>query len=164
MSEAAQRYLLALGGNVRHPRYGNPRKVVAAAIEELDKGKIAVLTSSRIVTSAPLGPSRREYANAVVLIETGLDPRAMLARAQKLERRFGRRRRGARWSARSLDCDIVLWSGGMWCDDALTIPHPAFRQRNFVLGPASAVAPGWRDPVTDLTLRHLHHRLRRQGA
>ena len=57
----------------------------------------------------------------------------------------------------------TLWSGGPYVDRSLTIPHPLFRERDFVLGPASAIAPHWRDPVTGLTLRQLHARLTRKG-
>ena len=61
-----------------------------------------------------------------------------------------------------LDLDIVLWSGGAYAGNGLTVPHLSFRDRGFVLGPALAVAPDWRDPITGLTLRHLHYRLSRR--
>ena len=83
----------------------------------------------------------------------------MLALLQAVEAEFGRHRRGQAWMARVLDLDIVLWSGGCWAEPDLTIPHPQFRWRAFVLGPAHAVAPGWRDPLSGLTLRQLHARL-----
>jgi 2-amino-4-hydroxy-6-hydroxymethyldihydropteridine diphosphokinase len=54
-----------------------------------------------------------------------------------------------------LDLDIVLWSGGAWSSPDLTVPHIAFRERGFVLDPAAAIAPAWRDPVSGLTLRQL---------
>jgi len=46
----------------------------------------------------------------------------------------------------------------MWAD-APVIPHPEFRKRAFVLGPLAEIAPGWRDPVTGLAVRHLRARL-----
>ncbi len=72
-----------------------------------------------------------------------------------IERVFGRDRRGQRWRSRTLDLDIVLWSGGTWYGPRLAIPHPLFRQRDFVLRPAAQIAPDWRDPVSGLTLRQL---------
>lgn len=84
----------------------------------------------------------------------------MLARLKGIERAFGRRR-GQRWSARVIDLDIVLWSGGPWSSPGLTIPHMAFRERDFVLAPLLGVAPDWRDPLSGLTVRQLHARLRR---
>ena len=58
-----------------------------------------------------------------------------------------------------IDLDIILWSGGRWRGPALDVPHPAFRTRGFVLRPLLALAPGWRDPVTNLAVRHLARRL-----
>jgi 2-amino-4-hydroxy-6-hydroxymethyldihydropteridine diphosphokinase len=58
-----------------------------------------------------------------------------------------------------LDLDVVLWSGGAYAAPTLTIPHPLFRTRAFVLSPAAAIASAWRDPVTGATLRQLHARL-----
>ena len=83
----------------------------------------------------------------------------LLITLKAIERKFGRRAGGQRWSARVLDLDIVLWSGGAWSSRNLTIPHPQFRRRGFVLAPAQDIAAQWRDPRTGLTLRQLHHRL-----
>ena len=146
---------------MRHRRHGAPRRVIAAALAELECADVAVLAASPIAASAPLGPSRRTYANAAALVDSSRDPPAMLALLQHIEQRFGRRRRGQRWAARVLDLDLVLWSGGAWNDADLTLPHPAFRDRTFVLGPAMLLAPRWRDPLTGLTLGQLHRRLTR---
>ncbi len=116
---------------------------------------------SPMMTTAPLGPSNRRYSNAAALVETSLPPPAALAALKRIERAFGRRRGGQAWTARVLDLDLVLWSGGCWADAALAIPHPAFRHRDFVLAPACAIAPDWRDPLTGLTLRQLRARLTR---
>ncbi|WP_068076044.1 2-amino-4-hydroxy-6-hydroxymethyldihydropteridine diphosphokinase [Novosphingobium lentum] len=158
---ARQRYLIALGSNVRHPRHGLPPRVLAAALAALEHGGLVVERVGPIIASAPLGPSRRCYANGAAVIATDRDPPALLALLQQTEAAFGRRRRGRRWSARVLDLDIVLWSGGSWQSRSLSIPHPAFRQRRFVLDPAEAIARRWRDPQTGLTLTHLRVRLTR---
>lgn len=120
-----------------------------------------VTARSPVIATAPLGPSRRRYANAAVLLETELDPPALLAGLQRTEGEFGRRR-WRRWGERVLDLDIVLWSDGAFVSASLTVPHPAFRNRAFVLGPASAVAPRWRDPQTGLTLEQTKARLTRK--
>lgn len=151
------RYVIALGSNVPHPKWGRPSHVLAAAFLEL--GQLGdVVESSAIITSAPIGPSRRRYANAAAVIETAIDPHAFLRRLKIIERSFGTRR-GGRWRARVLDLDIILWDGGIWAGPELSIPHPAFRHRGFVLGPASSIAPAWRDPITSLSLRQLNARL-----
>jgi 2-amino-4-hydroxy-6-hydroxymethyldihydropteridine diphosphokinase len=146
---------------MRVPGVGGPRMVVAAALAGLAGEGLVLEAIAPVVDTAPLGPAPRRYANCAALVGAGLAPEAMLALLQRIERAFGRRRRGARWRARPLDLDIVLWSGGAWRTAKLTIPHPAFRQRPFVLAPAAAVAPRWRDPATGLTLAQLAARLTR---
>ncbi len=116
---------------------------------------------SRIQTTAPLGTGTRSYANAVALIETDLGPPALLAHLKTIERARGRRP-GRRWGDRPLDLDIIGWSGGIWASRTLSIPHPAFRTRRFVLVPLVEIAPDWRDPVTNLTARQLLARLDRR--
>ena len=160
-----QRYLVALGSNRSHARHGPPRTVIFAALQVLEERGLHVASAAQVTISAPLGPSLRRYANTAAVIETMLDPPACLAALKAIERGFGRRAGGQRWSARVLDLDIVLWSGGVWQTRTLTIPHPAFRQRQFVLFPAQQVARTWRDPATGLTIGHLAARLtRRQPA
>jgi len=155
----AQRYLIALGSNRRHARIGSPEKVLRAALRDLDRKPFKLVAAAPIVRSAPLGPSLRRYANGAALVKCKLDPPQVLARLKAIEAAFGRRRGGQRWAARVLDLDLVLWSGGAWSSPGLTVPHPEFRTRDFVLGPARAIAPNWRDPISALSLRQLHARL-----
>ena len=155
------RYLIALGSNRRHHRFGAPAKVLAAALERLADEGLAVEVRSPFIQSAPIGPSLRRYANGAALVETRLDPPALLALLKRVERAFGRRSGGQRWGSRVLDLDIVLWSGGRWISPELTVPHREFRKRRFVLDPAAAIAPLWRDPVSGLTVRQLRARLTR---
>ncbi len=162
------RYLVALGSNMRHPRHGSPRRVLAAALEALDHGKLDVLAASRVVETPPLGPSRRRYANAVALVRSKRDPHDLLKKLHRIEHRFGRRRSGSPWRARVLDLDIVLWNGGAYAghdgETDLVIPHPAFRERRFVLDPAATIAGRWRDPLTGLSIRQLRARLTKPRA
>ncbi len=162
MHPMRSRYLIALGSNRRHHRYGSPREILMAAMEEL--ATLGTVTArSAIITTAPLGPAQRQFANAAVVIDSELDPEAMLSGLKRMEYEFGRRR-GRRWGDRVLDCDIVMWSEGNWLSDRLKIPHSEFRGRDFVLGPARAVAPDWRDPNTGLSVTHLSARLTRPRA
>jgi 2-amino-4-hydroxy-6-hydroxymethyldihydropteridine diphosphokinase len=145
-------YAIALGSN-RRGRHGSPADEVRAAMALLRP-----VAASRIVSSAPVGPSIRRYANALVLVKSHEPPPAMLARLKEIERAFGRRR-GRRWGSRVIDLDIVLWSGGPWSSAGLTVPHVAFRTRAFVLAPLTELAPAWRDPLTGRTMRQLSARL-----
>lgn len=147
-------YVIALGSN-RRGRHGSPEREIAAALAAL--GPLAAI--SPILRTAPLGPSNRRYANAAAILETNEDPLALLARLKAIERAFGRRR-GRIWGSRVIDLDIILWSGGAWSEPHLTIPHPQFRLRDFVLEPLRAIAPNWRDPISGLSVRQLAARLR----
>jgi 2-amino-4-hydroxy-6-hydroxymethyldihydropteridine diphosphokinase len=153
------RYLIALGSNRPHGRFGRPERVIQAAIAALGGQLLAV---SRTHHSRPIGPSQRAYANAAGLIDSDLPPPALLARLKAIERAFGRRAGGRRWGARVLDLDIILWSGGIWAGPGLGIPHRAFRTRRFVLDPLCEIAGDWRDPLTGLAVRHLKARLDRK--
>ena len=138
--------------------------MLRAALERIGSEGVQVLAAAPVLLTEPVGPSLRRYANSAALVATSLDPPAMLALAKQVERAFGRRPGGQRWTSRVLDIDLVLWSGGPFAGPDLTIPHPLFRDRAFVLGPAAAIAPRWRDPLTGLTLRQLHARLTRPRA
>jgi len=149
-------YLIALGSNRRHHRYGAPTQVVRAAMEEL-AALGTVSARSAIFDTPPMGAAQRRFANAAALVESELDPDAMLAALQWMEREFGRRR-WRRWGDRVIDLDIVLWDGGTWRRPHLTIPHAEFRQRSFVLAPARQIAGDWRDPQSGLSINQLFAR------
>ncbi|WP_239025991.1 2-amino-4-hydroxy-6-hydroxymethyldihydropteridine diphosphokinase [Sphingomonas paeninsulae] len=109
----------------------------------------------------PLGFGVRTYANAVAAIETTLTPLELLVRLKSIERAHGRRP-GRRWGDRVIDLDIIAWGGGIWSSANLTIPHPEFRKRRFVLAPLCEIIPDWRDPISQLTARQLLARLDRR--
>ena len=132
--------------------------MLGAAVEALALlGDVTAVAPVR--TSAPVGPSLRRYANGAALLESALEPQELLAALKRIERRFGRTTRGQRWSSRVIDLDIVLWDGGCFGAPGLLVPHRLFRTRDFVLAPAMAIAPAWRDPVSGLSVRQLHARL-----
>jgi 2-amino-4-hydroxy-6-hydroxymethyldihydropteridine diphosphokinase len=156
MNEPSHLYAIAIGSNRRHVRHGLPTGVVAAAIAELDAA-FDLFAASPIILNPAVGGAGREFANAVALVETALEPDAMLDAVKSIERSFGRRP-GKRWSARVLDLDLVAWSGGRYSSRRLTIPHPRLASRDFVCGPLAAIAPAWRI-IGALTPRHLAARL-----
>jgi 2-amino-4-hydroxy-6-hydroxymethyldihydropteridine diphosphokinase len=158
LAEPPYLYAIAIGSNRPHGRFGRPAGVVEAAIARLDE-EFGLFDASPIVLNSAHGGAGRDFANAVALVESSLQPPAMLSRLKSLEREFGRRR-GRRWGPRVLDLDLVLWSGGRFGSRGLTVPHPRLASRSFVLHPLAAVAPGWR--VGPLSVRHLAHRLARK--
>ena len=152
-------YAIAIGSNRPHGGYGRPPQVVEAAIARLDRD-FGLFDASPIVLNAAHGGAGRDFANAVAIVESRLDPPALLRELKGIERDFGRHG-GRRWGPRVLDLDIALWSGGRFRARGLAIPHPQLRRRGFVLQPLAAIAPRWR-VEGGLTVRHLAHRLARR--
>ncbi|MFL6763785.1 MAG: 2-amino-4-hydroxy-6-hydroxymethyldihydropteridine diphosphokinase [Sphingomicrobium sp.] len=151
-------YAIAIGSNRPHGRYGRPAAVVEAAIARLDE-EFGLFDASPIVLNPAHGGAGRDFANAVALVESDIEPTEMLSRLKAIEREFGRRR-GRRWGPRVLDLDIALWSGGTFRSRPLTVPHPRLAERRFVLEPLASIAPKWR--IGPATVRHLAHRLARR--
>jgi 2-amino-4-hydroxy-6-hydroxymethyldihydropteridine diphosphokinase len=156
-------YLIALGSNQRHPLLGTPASIIEHALGALEMPEIDVFARSPIIASRPIGPSARRYANAAAIISTRLKPDEVLQRLQHIEQHFGRIRSGQSWRARTLDLDLILWSGGIWINNnpALAIPHSQLHFRSFVLQPAAAIAADWRDPISGFAIKHLAKRLNR---
>lgn len=153
-------YAVGVGSNRGHGAHALPADVVGAALRHIHASGCRIHAASAIEATAPMGPSRRTFANCVAIIECRLEPTELLAHLKDIERLFGRRG-GQRWGQRTLDLDILLWSGGAVRSRLLTVPHSAFRARGFVVRPLAKIAPFWRDPVTGLTPRHLTARLSR---
>ncbi|HET7605016.1 MAG TPA: 2-amino-4-hydroxy-6-hydroxymethyldihydropteridine diphosphokinase [Sphingomicrobium sp.] len=158
MSEPTYLYAIAIGSNRPHGRHGRPPQVVEAAIARLEQ-EFGLFDASPIVLNAAHGGAGRDFANAVALVESEIEPVEMLARLKAVEADFGRRR-GRRWGPRVLDLDIALWSGGRFRSRRLTIPHPQLARRSFVLQPLAAIAPDW--SLGPLAVRHLTDRLARR--
>jgi 2-amino-4-hydroxy-6-hydroxymethyldihydropteridine diphosphokinase len=161
------RYAIALGSNRRHGEHGAPAKVLAAAIETMQAEGLRISAVSPVIGTAAMGPAGRAFANAALLVDTPLDPPALLALLKRIERDYGRRA-GRRWGARVLDLDILLWSGGRWpsgprqaVPGRLQVPHCDLPERAFVLRPLAKVAGGWRHPRSMHTVRQMLARLSR---
>ena len=157
-------YLIAIGSN-KWTRWGSPSEIIRRLCAPATAGTVlarapafAGAQCSTIHISCPVGPGTRSYANAVAVVRSELSPPDMLAELKRVERTYGRRP-GKRWGDRPLDLDLIGWGESIWASPGLTIPHPAFRTRRFVLAPLCEIAPEWRDPVTHLTARHLLARL-----
>ena len=158
-----QLYILALGSNRRHGRFGAPDRVLAAAVAALAGAGIDILRTSRTINSAPVGPAQRRYANMVLLAQSELAPHQLLVILQGVERAFGRRR-ARRWGPRVIDIDIILWSGGRVQSPTLIIPHPRWHERAFVAPLVAELVPGWRAGLSPATARQIGWRLRAGAA
>jgi 2-amino-4-hydroxy-6-hydroxymethyldihydropteridine diphosphokinase len=92
-----------------------------------------VLAASQVEETAPLGGvPQGPYLNQMILIETALEPRALLGELLAIESARGRDRAATvRWGPRTLDLDIVRWGDRVIREADLTVPHPALEQRDF---------------------------------
>jgi 2-amino-4-hydroxy-6-hydroxymethyldihydropteridine diphosphokinase len=100
-----------------------------AAIARLPGTRLA--GASAVEETAPLGPvPQGPFLNQMLLVETSLEPRALLDALLAIERAAGRER-GPRWGPRTLDCDIVLFGDQVVREPDLTIPHPELVHRAF---------------------------------
>ena len=87
-------------------------------------------------------PSQPRFINAVVALETELEPRELLDGLLAIEQEFGRdRAAGIRQRARTLDLDILLFDSLIINEPGLEIPHPRLAERAFVLVPLNEIAP-----------------------
>lgn len=95
---------------------------------------------SPLYSSAPVDATGPDYLNAVAAVRTTLAPLALLAALQAIELDAGRER-PYRNAPRTLDLDIVLFGQQRIDSAVLTVPHPRWDQRAFVLRPLADIAP-----------------------
>jgi len=118
---------IALGSNLgdRDAHLAHARAALAALPES------RLLAVSAIEETEPIGgPVQGSYLNQMAALETALEPRALLAALQRIERDAGRVRE-ERWGARTLDLDIVKFANLQVTDPDLTLPHPGLETREF---------------------------------
>ncbi|HEY7659245.1 MAG TPA: 2-amino-4-hydroxy-6-hydroxymethyldihydropteridine diphosphokinase [Actinomycetota bacterium] len=138
------RAFLALGSNLGD-RLEHLRSAVGAL--EATTG-VSVVRSSRVYETDPVGPPQPAYLNAVVEVETDLEPRGLLEACLAVESALGRVR-GERWGPRTIDVDILVFDERTIDEPGLVVPHPRMHERGFVLVPlgeleADPMLPGGR--------------------
>jgi 2-amino-4-hydroxy-6-hydroxymethyldihydropteridine diphosphokinase len=132
VSGIPRRVFLSLGSNV-----GDRSAHLAQAVDSLPD---VVAVSPTYETDPVGGPEQGAYLNLVVELSTAIEPRDLLAICHRLEAN-AERVREERWGPRTLDIDVV-WVEGVESDDpALTLPHPRWMERRFVLAPLRDLAP-----------------------
>jgi 2-amino-4-hydroxy-6-hydroxymethyldihydropteridine diphosphokinase len=98
---------------------------------------------------APAGSGR--FLNAVIVGSTRRSPDELLQAVRDVEALLGRRR-GVRNAPRNIDIDIILFSAVMRRSELLTLPHPRFHEREFVLAPLRELRMAWNDPRSGVRL------------
>ena len=128
---------LGLGSNLR-----SPERQLRQAINKLHKLPRSVVTKiSSLYFSKPCGRrSQPPYCNMVIGIHTSLTAKDLMNQCHRIEKNQQRIRK-ARWGARTLDIDLLLYGDHAINRADLIIPHPRMTQRDFVLAPLLEIAP-----------------------
>jgi 2-amino-4-hydroxy-6-hydroxymethyldihydropteridine diphosphokinase len=128
---------VALGGNL-----GEPQRQVVDAMDVLARlPSTRLLRRSRLYRTPPWGVLEQPpFVNAAVLLETALEPHALLDALLAIEQRAGRVR-AERNGPRTLDLDLLHMDGVRLDDARLTLPHPRIGERAFALLPLADLAP-----------------------
>lgn len=146
---------VAFGSNM-----GDRQATLARAAGQLKAAPgVAVRRASSLYETAPVGgPPQDHFLNAILEIETELDPDRLLETLQTIEASFNRRR-VVRWGPRTLDLDIILFGERVINTTNLEIPHPRMAERRFVLEPLAEIAPDALHPVSKRKIIELLRRL-----
>ncbi|WP_424944445.1 2-amino-4-hydroxy-6-hydroxymethyldihydropteridine diphosphokinase [Aliiroseovarius crassostreae] len=166
--------LVALGSNASSDLVLS-QGLVRDAILQLEGEGLRINAISRFYRTpcfpAGAGP---DFVNAAIAVQSDLSDRALLDLFHEVEARFGRER-PSRWAPRTLDIDLVASGVTIapdrptlthWMDlplddqkrvapDQMILPHPRLQDRGFVLIPLLDIAPDWRHPVLERTVRQM---------
>lgn len=130
------RAYVAIGANL-----GDARAAVLRAMSDLDGLlQTRVTARSSLYRSAPVDASGPDFINAVVELDTRLEPQALLEELHRLEAGAGRER-PFRNAPRTLDLDLLCHGEVVMNTATLTLPHPRMTERAFVLLPLAEIAP-----------------------
>lgn len=142
--------IIAIGSN-KGDRY---KRIQAAGqfLAQLSKQGIA---KSSIYLTEPVGPSTRYFLNAAVEISTDLAPEELIGLLKKYENEHGRHSNHSRWSARTIDLDVIAFGDLVIRMDSLIIPHADYNKRVFVLMPLRDLHPDWKDPETHIGIKQM---------
>ena len=133
-SGPSTRVAIALGSNL-----GDRQAHLDFAIARL-RSSLSNLRVSSVFETAPEGVEgpQPDYLNAAISGETHLDPHELLELLLSIERERGRTRESFR-ASRTLDLDLIFYGSQVINTPELTVPHPRYRERAFVMRPLAEV-------------------------
>jgi 2-amino-4-hydroxy-6-hydroxymethyldihydropteridine diphosphokinase len=129
--------LIGIGSNL-----GDRQRNIREALDRLSKHpQVKTIGCSSLHSTLPVGgPSGQgEFLNAAAVVQTELEPLALLALLHEIENDLGRTREIV-WGPRTIDLDLLLYGDAVIDLPTLKVPHPLMTERRFVLEPASEIA------------------------
>lgn len=120
-----------------------------------------VVSVSAAYESEPWGFEAEEwFMNRLVIVETELEPEAMMRQLLDIEAELGRVRHSEveGYCSRTADLDILYYGSRIVLTDCLTVPHPRLHMRRFALLPLCELVPQFMHPAFDLTQTELLRR------
>ena len=145
---------------------GDRETILRDALERLRALGLVVATSS-IYETEPWGKTDQPaFLNAAAVLETELDPRALLSELQRIERELGRERGRdeERWGPRRIDLDLLLYDERVVSLPGLEVPHPGLAERAFALVPLAEIAPDAIHPRLGVSIKELAARVGGTGV
>jgi 2-amino-4-hydroxy-6-hydroxymethyldihydropteridine diphosphokinase len=149
------RVAVALGSNLGN-REGHLRSAIEALTSSLSQLRVSFFHETDPVGVATPQP---RFLNAAATGESMLSAESVLDALLAVEQRFGRQRPYV-GAPRTIDLDLIFYGDSVITTPRLTLPHPRFRERRFVLEPLAEIASDWIDPVTGKTIKELLDLLR----
>ena len=145
------RALLLLGSNAE-----DALMALAEACDHLAQAT-AVLKEGSLWRTAAWGFQGPDFINQVVEVCWEGPLEALMTVALEVEQRMGRVRNpsATTYENRRIDIDLILWSGGEYRSDLLTVPHPRMHLRRFVLQPLAEYWGNWFHPIQNLSVQEL---------
>lgn len=133
---------LGLGSNI-----GDRENNLQDALNELsNRVGITVKKVSSFYETEPVGVKDQPwFLNAVIEIETNLQPREVLGINKAIEKKL-HRKETYKWGPRIIDIDLLLYGNRIISEPDLKVPHPQMHLRGFVLVPLAEIAPGLKIP------------------
>lgn len=160
MSEEFTKAFIGVGSNIGE-KSANINKVIGL-INDSEHTK--VIKTSSFYRTEPVGVTDQDwFVNAVIEVETKLDPKGLLDSLLKFEEALGRLR-VKKWGPRVIDLDILFYDDIIVNDDGLIIPHPELHWRNFVLEPLCEIAPDFVHPALKKTVLTMKNELKEPEA
>ena len=137
---------------------GDKNKIYAQACLLINNRCGRIVAQSSAYESEPWGFEAKEwFLNRLIVVETELEPEAMLHQLLDIEAELGRVRHPETggYTSRTADLDILYYGSRIVLTDSLTIPHPRLHQRRFALLPLCEVAPEFVHPAFNMTQTEL---------